>query len=276
MKTPCLYSIIRYIPFAETEEFANVGILLCAPKQGVLFYKLARGNDVRVKTFFRDDKIFPQAKHALIAELNFARENAHNFSGAEKLANFFHEFVSTRESIFQFSDSRIIMSDNPAHEAEALYGRYINHTEYTPERREDILAKELKLRFDSFQDLRKVFKKETIGGEFAKFTMPLVSSVNDLALCSIKPLVFDQSDTSKMMEHCDKWAARVKRASDEESLVLPGVLFPISGPLKPTVKAKNAIEKIMKTFTGYGINCIEHADEDYIIKFARSIIYLIR
>lgn len=33
MTTPCLYSIIRYAPYAETEEFANVGVVLCAPKK---------------------------------------------------------------------------------------------------------------------------------------------------------------------------------------------------------------------------------------------------
>ncbi|WP_165738082.1 DUF3037 domain-containing protein, partial [Enterobacter hormaechei] len=26
MTTPCLYSIVRYAPYAETEEFANVGV----------------------------------------------------------------------------------------------------------------------------------------------------------------------------------------------------------------------------------------------------------
>lgn len=276
MKTPCLYSIIRYIPFAETEEFANVGILLCAPKQGLFLYKLAKGNDARVKAFFRDDKIFPLAKYALTDELKFAKENLHCYRGAEKLSDFFHAFVSTRESIFQFSDSRIIMCESPAHQIEELYDRYINHTEYTPERREDILAKELKLRFDSSQELRKTFRKETIGGEFAKFTMPLVASANELALCAIKPLVFDQSDTSKMMEHCDKWVARVTRAADERLLNLPGVLFPIAGPIKPSVRAKNAIEKIVKTFTSHKINCVDHDNENFIINFAKEAIYPIR
>lgn len=36
MTTPCLYSIVRYAPYAETEEFANIGVLLCAPKESTL------------------------------------------------------------------------------------------------------------------------------------------------------------------------------------------------------------------------------------------------
>lgn len=31
MKHACIYCIVRFAPFAETEEFANVGIVLTAP-----------------------------------------------------------------------------------------------------------------------------------------------------------------------------------------------------------------------------------------------------
>lgn len=34
MKYACLYSIVGFAPYAETEEFANVGILLSAPASG--------------------------------------------------------------------------------------------------------------------------------------------------------------------------------------------------------------------------------------------------
>lgn len=272
MITPCLYSIIRFMPFAETEEFANVGIILCAPKKGQIFYKLAKGNDARVKTFFRDDRIYPTSKDALVTELKFARDNLTFFASPEKISTFFHSFVDTRESIFQFSDARVIMTEAPATMLETLYDRFVNHVDYTPERREDILARELKSRFDTYSELKKIFKKELIGGEFAKFTMPLVASNDGIALCSIKPLVFDQSDTSKMMEHCDKWTARVTRAADEGLLNLQGVLFPIAGPVKPSIRAKNAIEMIFKTFIGHGISCIDHADEKSIIKFAKASI----
>ena len=41
MKYACLYSIVRFAPFAETEEFANVGIVLSAPAIKCMEYKLA-------------------------------------------------------------------------------------------------------------------------------------------------------------------------------------------------------------------------------------------
>jgi hypothetical protein len=31
MRYACIYSIVRFAPFVETEEFANVGIVITAP-----------------------------------------------------------------------------------------------------------------------------------------------------------------------------------------------------------------------------------------------------
>ncbi|MBX6951192.1 DUF3037 domain-containing protein, partial [Providencia rettgeri] len=40
MKIPLLYSIIRYAPYAETEEFANVGVVICSPKTNEICFNL--------------------------------------------------------------------------------------------------------------------------------------------------------------------------------------------------------------------------------------------
>ena len=42
MKYACLYSIVRFAPFAETEEFANVGIVLTAPVRSGIHHESAR------------------------------------------------------------------------------------------------------------------------------------------------------------------------------------------------------------------------------------------
>ena len=74
MTTPCLYSIVRYAPYAETEEFANIGVVLCAPKNHAFYFKLTKSNDARVSAFFRDDTIFRLARDAVARELKLAQE----------------------------------------------------------------------------------------------------------------------------------------------------------------------------------------------------------
>jgi hypothetical protein len=87
MTTPCLYSIVRYAPYAETEEFANIGVLLCAPKENYFDFQLTKRNDSRVKNFFHDDCIFPVAKDSIQRELQFAKMHATQIVGHQQLHN---------------------------------------------------------------------------------------------------------------------------------------------------------------------------------------------
>ncbi len=48
----CQYAIVRFMPYIETGEFANVGILLWAPKTRYLGFKLLRRKHARITQFF--------------------------------------------------------------------------------------------------------------------------------------------------------------------------------------------------------------------------------
>ncbi len=54
MKTLYQYAIVRFLPHAETGEFANVGIVLCAPEQAAFEFRLAPTRFARVTDFFED------------------------------------------------------------------------------------------------------------------------------------------------------------------------------------------------------------------------------
>ncbi|MFU2147183.1 DUF3037 domain-containing protein [Hafnia paralvei] len=274
MSTPCLYSIIRYAPFAETEEFANIGVVLCAPKRHLFLFKLTKRNDSRICSFFRDDLIFPKAKDAIQRELELVQKSIESFSSAEQVAVFFRNYTAKRESIFQFSTIRVTVPDSPIAEIERIYNKFIKLSEYTPERREEILNKELKNRFKKYSDLKNVFKKEQIGGELIKLTIPLAAKLDNNIVCTIKPLAFDQTEASKMMDHCETWVARLLRASNEGLINKNGILIPVDGPVNPTTKSKNAMNAIEKTIEGHGIKCIRHDAESEIIAFARATLML--
>ena len=64
MKTTSLTpgaGIVRFAPFAETEEFANVGIVLSVPAIGRMEYRLARKNLKRVNHFFECNNLLAKA-----------------------------------------------------------------------------------------------------------------------------------------------------------------------------------------------------------------------
>ena len=80
----------------------------------------------------------------------------------------------------------MILSENPKEELARIYNKYVNHSDYTKERREDVLARELKRSIDRIDGLKNVFKQATIDGYFAKFSMPLVAKKHDRIQCAIK------------------------------------------------------------------------------------------
>ncbi|WP_019209106.1 DUF3037 domain-containing protein [Yersinia massiliensis] len=270
MSTPCLYSIVRYAPFAETEEFANIGVVMCAPKKRTFHFMLTQSNDARVTAFFRDDTIFPLAKDAVARELKYAQEQSHRFRTSEELANFFNYLTARRESIFHFSSTRVVLADNPESEIVRIYNQFVNHSDYSKERREEILAKELKRRLNAHAELRHAFKKETFGGDLTRFSMPFVAKNEDEVLCAIKPLAFVQKEPGKMMEHCDSWVARVSRAAAENLLNLSSVLFTIDGHKSPSISEAKAMSEIRKTFDNNHIMHFRHDDEKSIIEFAKA------
>ncbi|NCH88146.1 DUF3037 domain-containing protein [Cronobacter dublinensis] len=272
MTTPCLYSIVRYAPFAETEEFANIGVVVCAPQKHLLLFRLTQGNDARVTAFFKDDTIFPLAKDAVSKELFFAQEHTKNVRTAEDVANFFSYLTAKRESIFHFSSTRVVLSESPEKELHRLYDKFVNHTDYNKERREEILAKELKNRLNSYSELRHIFRKETFGGELIRFSMPFVAKHEDEVLCAIKPLAFEQKDAGKMMEHCDSWVSRINRAVNEGLLNRSSVLFTIDERKKPSSSVSKAMNEIRRTFDSNLLAHFNHNDEKSIIQFAKSII----
>ncbi|HDT0389108.1 TPA: DUF3037 domain-containing protein [Klebsiella aerogenes] len=272
MNTPCLYSIVRYAPYAETEEFANIGVVMCAPKENFFDFQITKRNDSRVRSFFHDDCIFPVAKDTIQRELQFAKAQATQISGHHQLAQFFRYFTAKKESIFQFSSVRVILSQNPKSEMDRIYNQYVNHSDYTKERREDVLARELKRSIDRIDGLKNAFKLESIEGSYAKFTMPLVAKKDNEIQCAIKPLAFTQVEPGKMMEHSDTWVMRVTRAAEENLLDIDDVLFTLEVPESPTSGQRKVINTIKKTMDSKKINHTAASNHKDTIEFAKKIL----
>ena len=71
MNTACHYAIVRFMPFVETGEFGNVGIVLFSPTARYFGFKLLGQRYSRITNFFEqlDTKLFRASMHATQAEL---------------------------------------------------------------------------------------------------------------------------------------------------------------------------------------------------------------
>ncbi len=90
MKTLYQYAIVRFLPFAETGEFANIGIVLCAPDDGVFDFQLIAAPSVRIQQFFPqlDNTLLPNAVALLTNELTRIQQLAEQQSSTQLLATF--------------------------------------------------------------------------------------------------------------------------------------------------------------------------------------------
>lgn len=111
MKTLYQYAIVRFLPFAETGEFANVGIVLCAPDAGVFAFQLINTPSERVQQFFPqlDKSLLPNTIELLTNELTRIQQLAEQQTSPQLFATF-QELIRPREQLIRYSNLRSVLS----------------------------------------------------------------------------------------------------------------------------------------------------------------------
>lgn len=123
MKYACLYSIVRFAPFAETEEFANVGIVLSAPAIRRMEYRLASESLERVNNFFGCAPVFAKALEIAKNELDAVRAMTAT-AQEDQIVNHFRFLTEPKESLIRFSGMRSILVDDFDATLEELFAHY--------------------------------------------------------------------------------------------------------------------------------------------------------
>ncbi len=115
----CNYALLRFLPYPETGEFVNVGVLLACQQPCFLDFVAERKMPDRAKSLFPK-----QNEHAFEAALESMRIEMERVKGEARdpksVLSAFKEAVRTRESIFRFGEVRTILTENPDHRAESF------------------------------------------------------------------------------------------------------------------------------------------------------------
>lgn len=120
----CNYAILRFLPYPETGEFVNVGVLVTCPQPCLLDFVGERKMPDRAKALFpkQNEQVFETALESLRLEMERVKSGAHD-PKAVQIA--FKESVRIRESVFRFGEVRTILTPNPRNVAEELFARYV-------------------------------------------------------------------------------------------------------------------------------------------------------
>ena len=120
----CNYAMLRFLPYPETGEFVNVGVLVTCLQPCLMQFVGERKMPDRAKSLFpkQSEHVFEAALESLRLEMERVKGRSHD-PKAVQLA--FNESVRIRESVFRFGEVRTILTPNPRNLAEELFARYV-------------------------------------------------------------------------------------------------------------------------------------------------------
>jgi len=268
MKTLYQYAIVRFLPHAETGEFANVGIVLCAPDQAVFEFRLAPTRFARVTDFFEDvqGKLYKATVTAVQQELKRVHAYIAAVQPKERAATM-QELVRPRETLVRYSDLRTMYIDKkPAELADQLFEQLVHRTFLTEEYQEQLLVKAIRAQLKTEKLTH--FKQQQLTGRFDEIKLPLVARTNDTFV--IRPLAFQHKNAGKILDHAQTWLGRFIRLEQDKVLKKDHVLLPLQAPIQTDKKLAAAFAEVQREFDQQGLQTTAHNNKKAITAFAKQ------
>lgn len=275
-KLACQYALLRFRPFVETGEFANVGVVLLSPEGRFFGFKLLKKYG-RITQFFHqlDRKVYLDGKALFLEELErfAAHMRQHALDGRKRTPDtalatgLFAELTRPRDAMLQFDERRVVLADNPKAKLNELFDHYVERNFVTKAYQERLLessVRRLLYRADTQLGMR--YHQEKVGAADFMVNFPFVRMTGTMVDRIIKPLFLAQDDPTRVLTHGGQWVDKVTRLRKRGALP-EQVLFPLAAPNKG-VKAFAAYEEIRADLIGAGVQVVEAKDEEEILAFA--------
>jgi len=276
MKSACHYAIVRFMPFIETGEFANVGVVLFAPNSRYFGFKLLGNRYARVTHFFEqmDAKVFRAAMGTFRQELqridDMLKQTGidRRFKALDRdgVLSLWGEVIKPRETMLRFSESRLVLADDACVKVRELYKYYVERDFVTPERQEQILERGVR-GWLSEAKLLEQFHSARVGNDEYHAQFPFVAGPEDHPERVIKPLNLGYDDAARIIDHGGQWIVRIN-ALKKRQLLPRKVLFAVNGPDDATARGR-AKRDVVDELENTGVIVVPYEQTQSIIEFAR-------
>lgn len=271
-KLACRYAIIQFMPYPETGEFANAGIVLACPKTGFFSYKLEKKKYARVTNFFEElgPSVYLEAMKHFEAELSRIKSIlAADVTQPQIVRNVFDHLVHPREAIVRFGEQRAIMAESPEEILDVLFDHYVGRKFVTKEYQETKLARRVAGIVNSLK-LELPFREEKLGPNEYPVSFPLVQKDHEGEVMKlIKPLYLGQDEPNKIYTHGELWIAKVRRLKTLR-LLPTDALFAVESPNGKYEKRVEAANSIVTELSELGVKVVNANAMDEIQEFAAS------
>lgn len=267
-KFACQYSVVQFMPYAETREFANVGVVLICPETGFFGFRLMKHYG-RVTQFFEaiDRRIFLEGKLLFHAELLRIREEIQE-GGGGVFQRRFVELTRRRESLFRFDEPAVVFTVDAQSCLDEQYRYFVERDFATREYHEQLLERDVR-KWLRDAHLGASYKEHEIGDEMVHARFPFVVLDGGQPLKLIKPLFLAQAEPSRIIAHADVWIPKLRRLRSRR-LLPRDVLFALDAPPETEILRYEAFEEVRKDLRELDVQ-VEAANNPLpILQFARA------
>ncbi len=273
----CQYAIVRFMPFVETGEFANVGIIMMSAKGRYFGFKLQTNRHKRVTDFFDDldAKIFRAAMDDISDELGRVHQLllVHGFGKRSKVGDtsfandLFAEVIRPREVMVRFSQSRTLLSANPDKSLTELFEHYVERDFVNKEYREALMVKGIRNLLIG-ANVGDRFVKRDIGNEEFHVPFPFVEMHAGKPGKIIKALNLAQKDATKIKIHGNEWQFKMRELKTKNFLPSKVLLTVFAPP--STDKRIGAYKEAVEMLEETGVVVVPYDKKEEIVRFATS------
>lgn len=120
----CNYALLRFLPYPETGEIVNVGVVVNCLMPCLLQLQVEEQMPDRVRALFPDYSpvVYRAAAKAMATEVKRISERNRDSKGCQFA---FEELVRPRENTLRFGEVRTEVTADPLNFAEELFRRYV-------------------------------------------------------------------------------------------------------------------------------------------------------
>jgi hypothetical protein len=267
---------VRFLPYRETGEFVNVGVVLFCRETGFFEVLLETQRRRRVTNFFPelDPNLFRLGGQRFHQELRRVKQllSANDRKLADDVClGIFRELVRPRESVFRFSEVGTVLADDPAKKLQELFERFVNRQfAKTKKYQETVMAHRLMDVLRAHHLFGHYRQNKKVGNADFNVLMPIVSEAHDergVVLRAIKPLDLDRDEPTKIYDHGDAWIKRVERLRQVNQLP-ERMLFTINAA-KINDKRIRACEQICEELLRLDVRVLPSGDDTNLLEFAK-------
>jgi hypothetical protein len=275
-KVACQYAVIRFLPYAETGEFANVGVALACPNTGFFDARLMPARKTaRITGFFDklDKRVYRNAITYMGQELDRVGEliRARITPDAAFVRNIFAEMTRPREALLRFGDTRVILADNPAKTLNNLFATLVERDFADRQYNDKLLVRSVRETLHK-ANLRRYFHATNVGNNDLFLHVPFVHEHGGRQQLAIKPVDLAKAEANLVYKTGGLLTDQVRRFRKHE-LLPEAMLFPVGLPDSSAGATWRAAMEIMDELNlDSAVQAVPAADKSAIVQFAHRAV----